>query len=279
MVDSTEKATIRNFQGLEYDINDPKFKDLSKRGIKKLLRSEQWEATKDERRASQREKIRVKRLEKRKQVREGLLEATPTKKKLAFLSELTNVGLIVDCGFNDLMTEKEMLSFVNQLGYTYGKNRTAPKAMKLCLSSVDPLLKTTLTEKIPHWLSWKNVNILPENTSYLDAFDKKDLVYLSADSENVVHELEEGKHYIIGGIVDKNRYKNLCQNKAAKQGIQTARLPIGDYIQMATRKVLTVNQVCEIMLKWLEVKDWEKAFMDVIPGRKLKDVKPVALQP
>ncbi|KAG2235624.1 guanine-1-methyltransferase-domain-containing protein [Thamnidium elegans] len=275
MVDSTEKATIRNFKGLEYDINDAKFKDLSKRGIKKLLRSEQWEATKDERRASQREKIRVKRLEKRKQVREGLIEATPTKKKLAFLSELTNVGLIVDCGFNDLMTEKEMLSFVNQLGYSYGKNRTAPKAMKLCLSSVDPLLKTTLNEKLPSWLSWKNVNILPENTSYLDSFDKKDLVYLSADSENVIHELEEGKHYIIGGIVDKNRYKSLCQNKATEQGIQTARLPIGDYIQMATRKVLTVNQVCEIMLKWLQLKDWEKAFMDVIPGRKLKDVKPL----
>lgn len=106
MVDSTEKATIRNYQGIEYDINDPKFKDLSKRGIKKLLRNEHWEANKDERRASQREKIRVKRLTKRKQVREGLIEATPTKKKLAFLSELTSVGLIVDCGFNDLMTEK-----------------------------------------------------------------------------------------------------------------------------------------------------------------------------
>jgi hypothetical protein len=30
------------------------------------------------------------------------------------------------------------------------------------------------------------------------------------------------------------------------------------------------------MLKWLEVRDWETAFMDIIPGRKLKDVKPVA---
>lgn len=27
------------------------------------------------------------------------------------------------------------------------------------------------------------------------------------------------------------------------------------------------------MLKWLEYKDWEKAFLDVIPGRKLKDAK------
>lgn len=106
MTDSPEKSSLRNFKGLEYDINDPKFKDLSKRGIKKLLKSEQWEATKDERRASQRERIRVKRLEKRKKVREGLIESTPTKKKLAFLSELTNVGLIIDCGFNDLMTGK-----------------------------------------------------------------------------------------------------------------------------------------------------------------------------
>lgn len=31
--------------------------------------------------------------------------------------------------------------------------------------------------------------------------------------------------------------------------------------------------VCEIMLKWLELHDWQQAFMDTIPGRKLKDVK------
>lgn len=30
--------------------------------------------------------------------------------------------------------------------------------------------------------------------------------------------------------------------------------------------------VCEIMLKWLELEDWQQAFMETIPGRKLKDV-------
>lgn len=102
----TSNSTIRNFKGLEYDISDPKFEGLSKRAIKRLLRDEQWDANKEERKSTLREKVRVKRLEKRRQMREGIIERPPTKKKLAYLSEMTNVGLIIDCGFSDLMTEK-----------------------------------------------------------------------------------------------------------------------------------------------------------------------------
>jgi hypothetical protein len=38
---------------------------------------------------------------------------------------------------------------------------------------------------------------------------------------------------------------------------------------MSSRHVLTVNQVLEIMLRWLDVQDWENAFMEIIPKRKL----------
>jgi tRNA (guanine9-N1)-methyltransferase len=65
----------------------------------------------------------------------------------------------------------------------------------------------------------------------------------------------------------------VCYNKAVKQGIQHGRLPIGDYIKMASRHVLTINQVLEIMLRWLETRDWEKAFMHVIPKRKLPEAQ------
>jgi tRNA (guanine9-N1)-methyltransferase len=65
----------------------------------------------------------------------------------------------------------------------------------------------------------------------------------------------------------------VCYDKAVKQGIQHGRLPIGDYIKMASRHVLTINQVLEIMLQWLESQDWEKSFMHVIPKRKLPEAQ------
>ena len=86
--------------------------------------------------------------------------------------------------------------------------------------------------------------------SYLNHYDKADLVYLTADSENCISELEPSKAYIIGGIVDRNRYKNLTFDKAVKDGIQHAKLPIGDHVQLKTSTVLTVNHVFDICCEW-----------------------------
>jgi len=66
-------------------------------------------------------------------------------------------------------------------------------------------------------------------------------VYLTADSPNVLKELDTSKVYIIGGIVDRNRYKNLCFNRAQEQGIAHAQLPIGVFLKLETRKVLAIN--------------------------------------
>ena len=39
-------------------------------------------------------------------------------------------------------------------------------------------------------------------------------MYLTADAEEEVEELEEDKVYIIGGLVDRNRHKNLTYIRA-----------------------------------------------------------------
>ncbi|KAF9183398.1 tRNA (guanine(9)-N(1))-methyltransferase [Haplosporangium sp. Z 11] len=99
----------------------------------------------------------------------------------------------------------------------------------------------------------------------------KKVVYLSADSPNTISQLDPGTCYILGGIVDKNRFPRLCQNKAEKLGLETAQLPIGDYIQMSSRRILTVNQVFEILMQFIECNDWKEAFLKVIPQRKLEE--------
>jgi tRNA (guanine9-N1)-methyltransferase len=38
-------------------------------------------------------------------------------------------------------------------------------------------------------------------------------------------------------------------------------------------KIINTLIVVEIMIKWLDCRNWEQAFLEVIPERKLKDVK------
>lgn len=99
------------------------------------------------------------------------------------------------------------------------------------------------------------------------------IIYLSSDSENTLTTLSPYTTYVIGGIVDKNRHKGLCYKRACDAGIPTAKLPIGEYMTMQSRTVLTVNHVMEIMIRWLETGDWGKAFLKVIPKRKEAKLK------
>jgi tRNA (Guanine-1)-methyltransferase. len=95
-----------------------------------------------------------------------------------------------------------------------------------------------------------------------------EVIYLSSDSANTLHELKPYDTYIIGGLVDKNRHKAICYKSALEAGVKTAKLPIGDYIQMSSRAVMTTNHVVDIMLAWLECGDWGEAFMKIMPQRK-----------
>ncbi|GAA5798770.1 hypothetical protein HPULCUR_004176 [Helicostylum pulchrum] len=263
------KGNIRIFLGKEYDVTDPKFAGLSKNAIKKILREELWQESKADRTKEKRAKHKRKRNERRQLVEDGVLDPLPKRPKSKYMT-VGKVNVVLDCAFSDLMNEKEISSMRQQICRCYSANVRAEKeSMPITITSFDDTLKKIMDEKAPSWTNWRNFEATSEplETKFPN---KEDLVYLSADSDNVAHDLEDGKTYIIGGIVDKNRHKNLCNDKAKELGIKTAQLPIGDYIRLASRKVLTVNQGKSIMIKWLDCRDWEKAFLEVIPERKLK---------
>ncbi len=91
-------------------------------------------------------------------------------------------------------------------------------------------------KRLPGFDKWM---IEKENRPYIEALkdQKENLVYLTADAETVLEELDPKKIYIVGGLVDRNRWKGITMKKANEQGIQTAKLPIGNYLKMSSSQV------------------------------------------
>jgi len=109
-----------------------------------------------------------------------------------------------------------------------------------------------------------------QKKSFLEEFDKQNLIYLSPESPNVLLEIDPGKIFIIGGIVDHNRLKGLSYKTASEKGIYSARLPIEEYFGETIPNSLNSNHVFQILMDMAIHKDWEKVLKMHVPGRYLK---------
>ncbi|ODQ64318.1 hypothetical protein NADFUDRAFT_52646 [Nadsonia fulvescens var. elongata DSM 6958] len=244
---------------------------MSKSEWKRQQKAKLFEEQKKEWTQKKKEKHKKLKAERKRQQEEliasGAIEAPvavykPPLKKV-------NAQVIIDCAFDDLMTDKERISLGSQILRVYSDNKRGPLTVNMMLSSFNKKLAHRFNTNMQgQHLQWKNVKIL-EDDYQIPGNDNANWVYLSSDSSNVLNELDENMTYVIGGIVDKGRYKNLCKDKADAQNIKTGRLPIEKYIQLAGRKVLTTNHVFELLLKWFEFKDWKAAFDAVLPQRKI----------
>lgn len=245
---------------------------ISKNQYKKLMKQRKWDETKEKYREIKREKRKEKRAEKRQKRRLGEdNEENKTKKFKVNEQIATNTTCVIDCGFDELMSEKEIKSLSNQITRMYSAKRVCPYQIDLVVEPFDKRLRQTFDQRIPQYKLWQNVDFQPSSVlETLTEEEKQQYVYLTADTDEVIETLEENKKYIIGGIVDKNRHKNLCVNKAQKLGLKVGRLPIDKYIEINGRQVLATSHVYEIICKWFEFRDWKKAFDAVLPARKIK---------
>ncbi|KAF9892933.1 hypothetical protein FE257_000525 [Aspergillus nanangensis] len=285
------------------DASAPK---ISKRQLKRQQRQEQWEAQRGDRKVKRKEKLMEKKERRRNDIEDarekGGEEAVnalvkswgrPSQRRSGKTTQLP-LTFILDCGFDDLMLDKERMSLASQITRAYSDNTKSQYRTHFAITSFNKKLKErfdTVMGKTQE--GWKGIHIMDEDFVYAadqakewmtgpkggqmmgmfaDKTDAKpedgEVVYLSSDSPHTLTELKPYSTYIIGGLVDKNRHKGVCFRQAEEKGIKTAKLPIGDYIQMASRQILATNHVVDIMLRWLELGDWGKAFMQVLPPRK-----------
>lgn len=175
--------------------------------------------------------------------------------------------IVIDLDFEGFMTNVEVNSMVYQLTFCYAANKAAAAPCHLYLTSVTGTIAAAIGRQVSGYQNWQATKT---EQNYLDAFPKTQhskLLYLTADSETELQDIAPDDVLVIGGLVDRNRHKNLCSNRAAAEGIRTARLPIGDLVR-TTSQVLTVNQVVEILLHYNHKKDWKAAFLAAVPNRK-----------
>ena len=285
---------------------------LSKNQQKKLRRREAWEAGREERKVKRKQKAKEKKLRLRAAKSEdriknvdpsdgAAVEANALGAGLSNLQMSTRIPMtfVIDCGFDELMIEKEIVSLSSQVTRCYSKVKQARYRPRVAVTSFNGRLKERFHKVLnKDYKSWRDihftekrfdeVNVLasewmkpidrsksPEHMKALEGSTDSDgqIIYLSGDSPTTLERLEPNSIYIIGGLVDRNRHKGVCYKRAAAAGIKTARLPIEEYLDMSTRTILATNHVFEIMLRWLEVGHWGQAFLSVIPQRKGRKLK------
>ncbi|KAL4641543.1 tRNA methyltransferase 10A-like [Arapaima gigas] len=237
---------------------------MSKRQMKRLQRQQQWEEQKDQRRQRRKEKKQQRRLERLAQVEGGA--DCPARKRPRREATPSTLRLVLDCSFDNLMMLKDVKKLHKQIQRCYAENRRALHPVQFYITSHGGQLKKNMDENDKGWVNWKDISIRSEHFGQF--LNKGELVYLTSDSPNVLSELDESKAYIIGGLVDHNHHKGITFERAKELGIAHAQLPLGTFVKMNSRKVLAVNHVFEIILAFLEKRDWQEAFFSILPQRK-----------
>ena len=175
--------------------------------------------------------------------------------------------VVIDCDWGEAMSEREKLSLTQQIMYSYSAIKKSEKPVRLWIVGASEH-QIDLIRKLPGSNTW-HVFVTTKKLHDLGQ-EMRSAVYLTADTEDVLEldSVNSDSVLIIGGIVDRNRFKNATLNKAVSLGLKCAQLPIGEFMPLKTSKVLTVNHVVEILVHALDDQDWKSALDKVIPDRK-----------
>ena len=185
--------------------------------------------------------------------------------------------VIIDLAFDELMTDRQIVSLAQQLGFCHAATKRSRAAghpaLTHCLSSYCGRLAARLP-LVHGSSSWP---VARHSDSYLNVAashglkaGSKGLVYLTAEGEEVLSCIDPESTYVIGGLVDRNQHVGIVYRRAQAHGVCTARLPLAEYAPWLKRdgRALTVNQCFEMLTLRAEGRLWEEVILETLPPRR-----------
>lgn len=147
---------------------------MSKNQLKKLRRRERWDSQREGRKEKRKQQQVNKRERRRQMIEEArekgdeaavaeLLKSWECTKSKHRRSELLPLTFVMDCGYDELMKDKERISLASQLTRSYSDNAGAPFRAHLAFSSYNKLLKERFETVLPGHKNWKEIHLLPED--------------------------------------------------------------------------------------------------------------------
>ncbi|EDM11053.1 RNA (guanine-9-) methyltransferase domain containing 1 [Rattus norvegicus] len=176
--------------------------------------------------------------------------------------------LVFDMAYDNYMKPSELQNTVSQLLESEGWNRrnVDPFHIYFCNLEVDGAYHRELVKRYGE--KWDKLLLTATEKSPVDLFPKDSIIYLTADSPNVMTTFKHDKIYIIGSFVDKNTQTGTSLAKAKRQNLATECLPLDKYLQWDVgNKNLTLDQMIRILLCLKNTGNWEEA-LKFVPRRK-----------
>lgn len=174
--------------------------------------------------------------------------------------------IVFDLDYMNLMKTAEIKSVAKQLAQSYFVNKIVKNPILFYLCSYTGEIKKELSYMgADNWLVKINDEKFSEIKEIIES--KKEIIYLSPDSENILEEVNNSQIYIIGGFVDKpvSKYRSLY--KANSLNIKTSRLPLDNYFNNLNKNALNMDTVVKIMTSYIDTQSWETAINEHLPKR------------
>ncbi|XP_025729302.1 tRNA methyltransferase 10 homolog C [Callorhinus ursinus] len=257
---------------------------VSKSSKKKYLK---YLYIKEKKKKAKQIKKEMKAATKEKAIKEQLLETTKEDKQQNFLflrlwdrnmdiamgwkgAQAMQFGqpLVFDMDYDNYMKPKELQNTVSQLLESEGWNRrdVDPFHLYFCNFKIDGAYHKELVKRYRE--KWDKLLLTATEKSHVDLFPKDSIIYLTADSPNVMTTFKHDKIYIVGSFVDKTMQTGTSLAKAKRLKLATECLPLDRYLQWDTgTKNLTLDQMMRILLCLKNGGSWEEA-LKFVPRRK-----------